>query len=133
MRHVYVSLDKKVNVVNHIKYKVKLRAKRFVCTVCEIRSPTVQLGRYAGHAGQLGSRLHGKRFRASSSTKLGREQKKNTFATQASQGDFLGFVSSCHEKEADHRDTTIFLTDYRDMKFKLTAHRLDSENRNTVL
>ena len=51
MRHVYVSLDKKVNVVNHIKYKVKLRAKRFVWTVSEIRSPTVQLGRYAGHAG----------------------------------------------------------------------------------
>ena len=48
MRHVYVSLDKKVNVVNHIKYKVKLRAKRFVWTVCEIRSPTVPLGRHAG-------------------------------------------------------------------------------------
>ena len=26
-----------------------------------------------------------------------------------------------------------FFTDYRDIKFKLTAHRLDSENRNTVL
>ena len=26
-----------------------------------------------------------------------------------------------------------YFTDYRDMKFKLTAHRLDSENRNTVL
>ena len=25
-----------------------------------------------------------------------------------------------------------FLTDYHDMKFKLTAHRLDSENRNTA-
>ena len=31
-----------------------------------------------------------------------------TKVTQASQGDLLGFVSSCHEKEADHRDTTIF-------------------------
>ena len=64
-----------MSLINHIKYKVKLRAKRFVWTVCEIRSPTVQLGRHAGHAGKLGSRLHGKRFRASSSTKLGREQK----------------------------------------------------------
>ena len=36
-------------------------------------------------------------------------------------------------KEADHRDTTIFFSDYRDIKFKLTAHRLVSENRNTVL
>ena len=26
-----------------------------------------------------------------------------------------------------------FFTDYRDMKFKLTAHRLDPENRNTVI
>ena len=26
-----------------------------------------------------------------------------------------------------------YFTDYRDMKFKLTAHRLGSENRNTVL
>ena len=26
-----------------------------------------------------------------------------------------------------------FFTAYRDMKFKLTAHRLDSENRNTVI
>ena len=26
-----------------------------------------------------------------------------------------------------------FFTDYRDIKFKLTAHRLHSENRNTVL
>ena len=49
------------------------------------------------------------------------------------QGDLLGFVTSWHEKEADHRDTTIYFTDYGDMKFKLTAHRLDSENRNTVL
>ena len=31
-----------------------------------------------------------------------------TQVTQASQGDLLGFVSSCREKEADHRDTTIF-------------------------
>ena len=58
---------------------------------------------------------------------------KDTQVTQASKGDLLGFISSCHEKEADHRDTTIFFTDYRDMKFKLTAHRLYSENRNTVL
>ena len=29
--------------------------------------------------------------------------------------------------------TQRYFTDYRDMKFKLTAHRLDSENRNTVL
>ena len=27
----------------------------------------------------------------------------------------------------------VFFTDYRDIKFKFTAHRLDSENRNTVL
>ena len=27
----------------------------------------------------------------------------------------------------------VFFTDYRDIKFKLTAHRLDSENRNSVL
>ena len=33
---------------------------------------------------------------------------EDTQVTQASQGDLLGFVSSCHEKEADHRDTTIF-------------------------
>ena len=26
-----------------------------------------------------------------------------------------------------------YFTDYREMEFKLTAHRLDSENRNTVL
>ena len=26
-----------------------------------------------------------------------------------------------------------YFTDYRDMKFKLTAHHLGSENRNTVL
>ena len=39
---------------------------------------------------------------------------------------------TCHEKEADHHDTTIFFTDYRDKKLKLTAHRMDSENRNTV-
>ena len=27
----------------------------------------------------------------------------------------------------------VVFTDYRDIKFKLTAHRLGSENRNTVL
>ena len=30
MRHVYVSLDKKVNVANHVKYSLKLQAIRFV-------------------------------------------------------------------------------------------------------
>ena len=58
---------------------------------------------------------------------------KDTQVTQASQRDLLGFVPSCHEKEADHRDTRIsYLSDCRDMKFKLTAHRSGSENRNTV-
>ena len=32
---------------------------------------------------------------------------EETWVTQASQGDLLGFVS-CHEKEADNRDTRIF-------------------------
>ena len=27
----------------------------------------------------------------------------------------------------------IFFTDYRDIKFKLSTHRLDSDNRNTIL
>ena len=76
MPHVYISLDRKVNVVNHIWYELKLQAIRFVCTVPAIRSPTEQLW-------------------------------EHTRVTQASQGDLLGFVSSCHEKE-DHRDTMIF-------------------------
>ena len=50
MQHIYVSLDKKIYVVNHIKYKLKLHAKRFVWTFCEIRFPTVPLGRHVRHA-----------------------------------------------------------------------------------
>ena len=102
MPHVYISLDRKVNVVNHLKYELKLQAIRFVCTVPAIRSPTEHLWEHMR-------------------------------VTQASQGDLLGFVSSCHEKEEDHRDTMIFFTDYRDIKFKLSTHRLDSDNRNTIL
>ena len=39
MQHVYVSLDKKVNVVNHIKFQLKLQAIRFVWTVCAKYDP----------------------------------------------------------------------------------------------
>ena len=85
MRHVYVSLDKKVNVVNHIKYKVKLRAN--ICLDC-LRNTIPDCATWkTGRSRTLaGSSLHGKRFRASLSRKLGREQKKNnnTLATQAS-------------------------------------------------